>query len=275
MGRATFLPVSGTPVANELQRRVRALTGADLVLPTEPVTRAQLAQNHGLDRPAYSTGAWRTGDLEIDARAEILRSFPGGFPDSTATGIDFRLTVFGSYRLPIDIEYVGLDSWTHFDVGYRGGSAGGAIDLFLGSVAWVSAGGRATRLTRTGSAEDPANLDAFSPGYGAGLVFGGSGEEVEMWALPRLRLTDEISVGIPVTMRSWTSTEEGVADEGSLSTAGLTVRFSNMRSSVFRPRRGGIDASVGYSTGITGSDGAARASRVFLNFSILQRFWGS
>ncbi|HEX2202332.1 MAG TPA: hypothetical protein VHG91_03485, partial [Longimicrobium sp.] len=107
LGGAPFLPVTGSEVGVELQRRVRAITGDTLDLPERPLTIADLLAAQG--RPdtlsaeevaalgiTSGRSGYQLGDVRVGARVQLTGPPPG--PGDTLRGA--RTTLGVHARLP-------------------------------------------------------------------------------------------------------------------------------------------------------------------------------
>lgn len=279
LAQSALLPVAGTPLADELQKRVLALTGEELSLPEGPVNGPQLREAVDGLPGSYFLSLWNPGDLRVDARVRLLGTFGSApFPDPEAGGTHFRLTGFGAARFP-----TGRRPSPDWGVGptppagFAGGAGGAVADLFLGRTIWVSGGGSVEVLRA-------ADVFAFVPGEegpfdGTSRIAPGRlspGSHAEFWLLPRLRLTPTISLG--AVLRSERRGEGSLTVDGNETTlatatshaAGFSVRYTTLPVATGT----GFEAAAGYTHAFRGSDGADARGVAFLQFSLQRRIFG-
>jgi len=210
LGRATLLPVRGSPAGVELQRRVAALTDGDtLLLPTHGISPSELTSNATLldkltDDEAAAFGAvsaatpFYLGDVEVGARWQLVnrvRGYP--LPDSARRG--FRATVAASVRLP-----TGPHADTVFllvmprDAGNAGVSGDVYADWFLSPRYWVSASAGFTQLLARDVLRRPFSDTQLFPSDSVPFVPARRepGARLRAWVMPRYRLTREISFAL-------------------------------------------------------------------------------
>lgn len=282
LGAAPLLPVADSPAGRLLQERVMAATGVALDLPATALDQNGIRDAFDYDRAPYDTGAWEVGDLEIDLRFQLLSSFGGQFPtraDSVDSGPrDYRLTVTGGYRIaaPFTLE-PGASGALPISgtIGFSGPHAGAIGDLWLGR-SWTTVGFRAARLERQATKVAAPGLNELRPG--AELTLDAYlGDEVNVWIVPRARLTRELSLGAILDGRLVSggslagSTEP--EDRGMVS-AGLSLRFSSLPGMAAGDAMRPIDASVGFLRAVSGKDGSQRVGRAFLQVTLLPKLWG-
>jgi hypothetical protein len=279
LGAAPLLPLAGTPLADELQRRVLALTGGELDLPTAPISALDLRPLFNSLPPSGYVSLWHPGDLEIDARFRLLSSFGSApFPEPGATGSSHRLTAFAAIRLPTGratLPDYGIG--TPPPAGHAGATVGATGDLFLGERVWISGGGTYRKL-------GAAAVQAFAPGEGGPFAAGSAlvtidrspGDETELWILPRFRLTPTISFGPMLRSERRSEGTESVEDidlqidGGSRHSAGFFLRYSMLPTSP----EGGLDAEIGYTAAFAGSAGLEVPSVSYLRISLNRRIFG-
>ena len=277
LGSAPLLPIADSPAGLLLQERALAATGETLDLPTEPLDQNGLQEAFGYERAPYDTGIWEVGDLEMDLRIQLLSSFPGQFPLPESSG-GYRLTVVGGYRLaaPFTPEPGALGTPpTSSSIGFSGPHGGAVGDFWIGR-SWTTVGFRATRLSRDlAKVALPAPIElrpgaelAMDPYLGDGL---------DVWIVPRIRLTREISLGGVLDGHFLGAADDaGVVDPGKrrMLSAGFSLRFSSLPGMTAGDEVRPIDASFGYLAPISGTDGAQRIGRAFLQVTLLPRLWG-
>ncbi len=282
VGGATVLPLEGSPLGSQLQDLVFAAAGDSLVLPATPLSIAEFSAAFGFVPFGHPISPVRIGDLEIDARVEVLRTFDGAYYPMDESGLNVRVTAMGSLRFPTGDRGVEtpLPAWGP-EIGHGGFSGGGMLDLFAGRFFWGSAGMTYSRL-------DAATVLApASPGAISGLEPGSievrvtPGASVNFGAVSRVRLTREMSVGGSFQQ---IRTESGTAESGgvtssiesrSLRSLGMEIRYTSLPA--YEENRTGtpIDAVVGFRTATSGSGGAPASTVAFARVTILHRFWGS
>jgi hypothetical protein len=280
LGDAAVLPVEGSMIGAELQRRVFAATGDSLSLPATPLTADELATAFDIDPFGQAVSLLRPGDVEIDTRIEVLRTFDGHYPIEE-TGIDVRLALLGAARIATGdrgLENPRLD-WGPA-VGHAAVGVGAAVDLFGGRRFFASAG---ATLTRYSSAEvRVATSSEPIPGPGTTIVEGrrSPGEELDLWLLPRLRLTDEFSFGgsFRLERQGEGSDEVGAVTVPILArsrrSVGLTLRYTNLPAYDTGRSDFPLEAAVGFRRALGGSGGAAAAGVGFVQVSLLYQLWG-
>jgi hypothetical protein len=280
LGRAPVLPIEGSATGAELQNRVFAATGDSLSLPEGPLTVAELATAFGGSPFPNTVSLFRPGDLEIDTRIELLRTFDGHYPaNESAVGI--RLALLGALRFATGdrgLENPLLD-WGP-EVGHGAFRLGVAADLFRGERFWASAGATMTRISPT----DVRIATSFEPipGSGTTIVAGrrSPGNELDLWLLPRLRLTEEFSIGGSYRFeRQSEGADEvggvamGIAERARQS-LGVTLRYTNLPAYDTGVSDFPLEAAVGFRRSISGSGGAAAAGVGFVQVSLLYQLWG-
>ncbi|MEX2571291.1 MAG: hypothetical protein WD737_08275 [Gemmatimonadota bacterium] len=283
LGGAPVLPLAGSTSGEALQQRVEALTGERLTLPAAPPSGPALRDSVGGVPTSYHLSEWLPGDLEVNARVEVLRSFgPGAYPPLADDGLDYRLTALVAARFPTgrrpDLDW-GFDP--RIGVGFGGASLGVVGDLFVAERFWLSSGGS---LERLGARAVPLFVAVTE-----GPLAAGSGEQVvrrspddafDLWLSPRARLTPEFSVGGSIRIeRSLAGTDE-IGDqtvpiaEATRHSAGFTLRYSTLPA--VTAGRGSVPAEIalGYSAAWGGSGGAPAGAVAYLRASLFQRLWG-
>ncbi|MEX2584289.1 MAG: hypothetical protein WD766_13535 [Gemmatimonadota bacterium] len=276
---AALLPVEGSALADELQRRVLTLTGSELDLPAAPVPGTQLSSVSALFPAARSLTQWQPGDVRIGARVGVLRSFGDSpFPPLSSGERHHRLTAFAAVRVPTGREWV-ADSrlGAGSTIGFAGGQAGAVADLFLGERYWLSGGGSYARVAST-------ELDVPVP-PAEGIYTGepvlttirrSPGDAYDLWFVPRIRLTPVISFGGSLRSERWLA---GMDEIGSLQlpttaasrhSAGISVRYTTLPVS----SDGGFDIAIGYAGAFAGSGRAEAASVAYFQVAVRQRVLG-
>ena len=281
LGLAPLLPLADSPAGLLLQERAMAATGGTLDLPTTSLDANGIREAFDYDRAPYDPGAWEIGDLEVDLRLQLLSSFSGQFPQADSADSrsgDYRLTLIGGYRIaaPFEIETPGVTiSPTSGAIGYSGPHAGAIGDLWFGR-SWTTIGVRAARLERDAARVTSPMPVELRPGAEIGMdPF--LGDELNLWIIPRARLTQEISLGAVVDGRFVSGgglPGETVPEDRSIIAAGFSLRFSSLPGMSAGESTLPIDASVGYLKPVSGKDGSQRAGRAFLQVTLLPRLWG-
>jgi hypothetical protein len=282
IGTAPFLPLADSRAGRELSNRVERVTGSDLALPTAPARLADLVPTLGLVPPPHYVSAWRPGDVELEARVEVLRTFADDFVPRAGEGVNLRLTALGALRLPTGEQPSGnvvLDWAPRAGVGAAGGGA--IMDLFLGDRGWITVGS----TFRTFSA---ATVRLAPPGswlldWPNAIAVEGEvtpGSELVAWGVPRLRLTREISVEGRVRHERRGVERRTIGGSASdLAAASLTAIGGSFRYTTFGPfqeagRPLPMDVTFGYTTDIAGPQGTAARSTAFVELSLARRLWG-
>lgn len=196
IGELAFLPVAGSPAAEELARRVAEYTDDPLVFPTRGANFGEILAEGGTllsdaEEAALALQSDRSeygfGDLELSARFLVASSAPGWPLPDTAAESGFRATVGARLRLP-----TGVKSNTHFlleippGTGHFGVGGDAVADWFVSRRWWVSGA---------------ASVDVLFPTDVERLAF--SAEEPFPDTLSRVTLTREpgVRVGASLTPR--------------------------------------------------------------------------
>ncbi len=281
VGGSLVLPVSGTPLAVELQHRVQALTGSELTLPEEPLVGNDLSGSFNIDPFPHLITPWRPGDVEVGAQVAILQSFDGIHPVA-GSGSQYRLAVSGAIRLPTGkrteedvLLYRGPD------VGYRALSVGAAGDLFVGDRFWLSAGGSTARFS------DSNVLVALVPPNGplsgdvaTEVARRERASETDLWVTPRIRLTREITIGASLRSERWGEDRhtigqlEIIAPSRARHSLGFSLRYSTLGRVQEGHAIPAIDVALGYLGAYSGGDGLPVTRRAYVQVSYLPRLWG-
>lgn len=227
LGRAPVLPVTGTPAAVELQRRVKALTGDTLALPKRPVNLNDLlavdeiaALLGGEERAALTqtSGAtpFQLGDVEVGARIQLVNGVHGyPFPDS-ARGSGFRSTLAVSVRLPTASR---ADTFFLLvlprDRGHFGFSADLYNDVFLARKFWLTASAGYTQLMPADVLRRAFSAERPFPGDTAArrTLRREPGARIRAGLMPRYRLTREFTFAAAYQFEHGGATTYTAADD--------------------------------------------------------------
>lgn len=275
IGSSVLVPTAGSPLGRELQERVIALTGRALALPGAPVGTAGKFLPQLPTR--YSIGEWQPGDLEVEARLELSRSFQAGlFPDRGSEGINHRLTLLAAARFPTGRETALADGiGLKPDVGGIGAGGGAIADVFLREL-WVSAGAQIRTLgLKELMIVVPDDPQAAITGSGTRSY----STDAEVWLTPRFRIEDEVAVAVTLASELWLGGRgalTGVDLDDSTATRhsiGGSLRFSDIQPPQ-ESRRIAIEANAGFRTSVFGSGGAPDTNVVFVQLSLMRRVWG-
>lgn len=278
MGGATLLPVAGSAAGELLQARALAATGQTLELPEAPLTAESISSNFDLERASYDAGRWDLGDLEIDARVQILSSFSGQYPVATEEGASYRLVGFGGYRFaaPFTIETPNAATVpTGSVIGYSGPHGGAVADLWVGRL-WATFGAKGFWLSRDEEKVVPPAEIELRPGSGLAMD-AYLGEGIDAWFVPRVRITREISFGASLEGRFLGgAADPGSADPGGRShiSGGLSLRFSSLPGMAAGEDMRPVDATLGFKAPIRGTDGEQRIGNVYAQVTLLPTLWG-
>lgn len=281
VGNAMILPVEGTRLGAELQDRVFAVTEDSLSLPESPLSGVELEAAFGLDPFPGAISEWRAGDVEIDARVEVFRTFDPGHYPTRATGLNLRAIVTGALRIgtgQMGSENPRLD-WGP-QVGFGGTRFGAAADLFSGRYFWVSGGG--SYMWLGASTVGIATSTEPIPGEETIVVQArrDPGNEWDLWLIPRLRLTDELSLGASLQTEH---RGEGVDDlagvtipipSRSRNSVGVVFRYTNLPAYDEGRSNLPIEAAVGFNSAVSGSGAAPAGRTAFVTVALLPRLWG-
>lgn len=281
VGGSSVLPVAGTPLALELQHRVQALAGSELVLPESPLNGGELSGAFNVARFPGIITPWRPGDLEIGARIAVLQSFDGLHPVA-GSGTQYRLSASGALRLPTgERSEEDVLLYRGPDVGFQAVVTGVAADLFAGDRFWVSAGGSIARFSASDVlvAVVPPN-GPLSGDVEVEVARRERARELDLWATPRLRLTREISVGASLRSERWGEDRQTTGGQATTtpSRARQSLGFSLRYSTLARIEEGAaipaLDVAIGYLGAFSGGDGLPVTRHAFVQVSYLPRLWG-
>lgn len=160
LGNAALLPVAGTPAAVELQRRVKALAGDTLALPTAVASLSTLFAQNGLitglsreDSLALRTSSAATlyylGDVEAGVRLQLLNTTGGasyalGRPDGARVALSVNARIPTGPKADTAFLLILPRQTGHF--GVSGELTG---DAFLSSRFWVTGSAGVAQLFGT------------------------------------------------------------------------------------------------------------------------------
>lgn len=204
LGEADLLPISGSAVGEALQQRIRALSGAtdSLRLPAAPADSADLQGL--LTGPAFGTTGlapvanfWRAGDATVAINFQLVNTAGESPYPLPGAGTAYRAAIGLEGRLPTGLA---RDPNQLFDItpeaGHRGAAVHFANDLFLGDIFWGSATVRyAALLQRQVERRVTSPLEPYAPAAALRALDWDPGDAIELEVVPRLRLTDAISLG--------------------------------------------------------------------------------
>ena len=289
LGESVLLPLAGTPLGDELTRRVTALGGsielpaaaADTLLPG--LLNQLLAEQLGVAMLESGTSPWRLGDAQLHAAVRVLDSFGGAPFPADSTPLAYRLAVQASVRLPTG---AGSDTVKLIPfgppVGVTGWGAGAVADLFLADRWWLTA---ATHFRAHGEVEvvrrvaDPA-APLLAGGAPAALRWKPP-TELSLRLAPRFRLHPAIALGaiyeLAAVGESSFAGAEGAAvmgtDGGVVQRLGGSVRYSTVAAGVGESSVP-LEVSLGFRTTVAGPGGVERRSTLTAQLSVLRRLWG-
>jgi hypothetical protein len=282
LGASAVLPLEGSRLGSHLQDLVFEATGDSLLLPVAALTVADLGTSFGFAPYPHLVSPVTVGDVELDARTDLLRTFDGPYYPSPEDGeLNARLTLRGRVRLPVGevLPRTPRTNWAPIS-GHGGLGAGGAMDVFFSRFLQVSATADWLRLDAA-SVLMPVPVDAIR-GATTGTTEASfePGEIVRISVAPKIRLTEEISVG-----GVWWSERQGAGawaiegvripiEERTAESAGLTIGYSSLAASQ-RGRTGApIEASISFATPLSGSGGSPAARVATARVTFLRRLWG-
>lgn len=282
LGGVALLPLEDSPIGRELQARVFAATGEELALPEEPLGVAQLESHLDIIAPPRLANLWRPAYADADVRVELLRSFADGLYPPEGAGFSYRAAAGAAIRIPFTVA-----ESEEFRIGWGpepllpGARVDGTVDLFLGDRIWLSTGAALASFTARDTRLSVAPYDVFLLGGEDIVVRRSRGNELDLWALPRLRLTREISVGATFRSQHWAAGTDEIEAWSqpiaarSRQSAGFSLRYTTLPATgaglPVRP----IEAMVGYAAPVRDSGGASRLGTAFLQVVVHNRLWGA
>ncbi|HEX6749589.1 MAG TPA: hypothetical protein VF092_20000 [Longimicrobium sp.] len=304
LGNSAFLPVTGTPAAEELQRRVRALTDGDsLQLPARAVNLTELLGIEALageldaeERAALASISAATpfhlGDIEVGARIQLVNGVRGYPVADTANPKGFRSTLAVSVRLPTASR---ADTFFLLqlprDQGHFGVSADLHNDWFLARKFWVTASAGYTQLLpadvlrRPFSADRPFPSDSATP---LRTLRREPGARFRASLTPRYRLTREMSFAAAYAFEHGGATTYTAQDElgevllGPVETTeawtahyvGLGAAYSTIQAFLEGKTPIPIEFSLQYRNAFAGSGFAAHSGTVEVGGRVLYQLFG-
>lgn len=287
LGGLELLPVSGSALGVELQRRVGAATGGDtLLLPATPLTAAQFAalaaqQETGLALFESAFDAWRVGDVEVGARYQLLNTLASGaYPALDSSAVRVAAELYGRFptgQRPDSLPLPFLDP----GLGQTGVIAGLAADWFRGRL-HTAAHARYTVLLAGTSVR---RLDgAFAPSANVRSLQRDPGDELEVRLAPRYRLNPYLALGAEYgflgkgadLFRDGGEDVSARVGAGSLTAhrAGLGAWFSTLPSYYAGRTVVPVELSIGYLRTVAGAGGAPVAATLQVQGRVYQRAWG-
>lgn len=282
LGGGLLLPIAGSALGRELQRRVLAATGEQLLLPQEALGIQELLTNFPVEPLPHTVSGWEAGDAELRARFQLLHSFRGQhYPPPS--GVHYRVAAYGGIRLP-----TGRSSGSPLalsigpEVGFSGFQAGAAADLFHGGRFWGTLAADWESLLASDRTE-------WAPPTAGTRAIGGSpvaltrdpGHRLEIFAIPRVRMTQEISLGgiIRYEFVGAGSVQLGPTTSELSGRTRVSVGFSARYSTVGAFENGRrimpLEVAAGYLGAVAGTGGSPAAMRAFLQVAVQPRLWGT
>jgi len=296
IGRTPYVPLAGSRAGDELQRRYTRATGdpTPLPLPTRglgPVQLDELLVASELSPLGIrsSAGAYRLGDAEIAAKAQLL----GGTTEELSpytTGT--RLAVEGTLRLPTATG-TEPDSVAKLvtDQGHAGVSGALFADVPLGSRFWVNANARVGVLF--GRDVERLTWNPVEPWTGLGdtvTVRRDPGARLAASVAPTLRLTDQLALSARYGFATVGETRyDTEPDPGSavlafvglesteaqtLQTLGVGLTYSTMSAYLERRTNIPLEVWLTYDTAVAGTGGAPDVGVVRVAGRIFLPAWG-
>jgi hypothetical protein len=298
IGKSAWLPVAGSPLGEELQRRVLALTGdtVQLRLPSAPLNGTALqsaAVTEALGEPGLgsTTEEWRLGDAEVGARVQLLGGPATGGPASLQSGVALRVAAGAAARLPTGSrQELGSLLAVPAITGHGGVSGNAAADLFLSKWIWATVAGRYETIFAADVTQRVTPAGQPFAGAAARTVRRTPGNVLRIDVVPRVRINEVISIGGEYSYLS--RGEETFEDVGPLPASLISASVLNtpsrsaqlvgagVRYSTLSTHFGGggavpVDVSLRYLTAISGSGGAPVEHVLQLQGSVYIRAWGS
>jgi hypothetical protein len=297
LGEGVALPVSGTPAAIELQRRVLALAGDTLLLPTRAVNLdellkgAEASEETAALQAASAATPFQLGDVEVGVRLQLVNGVRGyPFPDSTrATGM--RSTLAVTARLP-----TGARADTFFllvaprQTGHFGLSADLYNDIFLSRKFWMTAAAGYTQLSAANvlrfpfSSERPFPSDTSTPR----TLRSQPGARIRASLMPRYRLTREFTFAAAYQFEHAAATTYTAADDAgevflgpveradawTMHTVGFGASYSTIGAFLRGKTPFPLEFSILYRNSVAGSGFAPHAGTIEAGGRILYQLTG-
>lgn len=291
LGGLRLLPTDSSRLGRELQRRVLARTGRTLSLPNSTNAGALqrlLVEDFGADSLLSRRGQWALGDVELEARVQLLDPFGGRAYPERLEGTAWRAAASLGVRLPTGAA---PDSASLFpllrEVGIAGYAGGVQADLFAGSRFW---GTGLVRYTALLPAERVARL--ADPGLPLATtepprrVRWDPGDVVEAALYPRYRLTEEIALGASYQL-AWLgagSTSAAQAEEevatlqepgGLLQRVGAEIRYTTLPAFAAARTPVPLEVALGWHWSLAGPEAVAAERVVRITASLFLQPLGS
>lgn len=275
LGRGALLPLEGSALGAEVQRRVEAHTGERLDLPELPLNGTEVVAGVTL-APAHLLTEWLPGDLEIEAHFALLSTFGSNATPPAGSGFGVRTLLTGSVTIPTGRRpTIGRAPQWNPPVGLSGASIGVVSDGFFGDRLWIHGGGQVGRYSQDDSELIVVELPIVEPA--AISVFTGlthvPGDEFELWAQPRIRLTPEISLGGGFRSLWWRGASgPSLPSSGSLHRVDLAVAYSTLPAREARGSGVPLEISIGYRTAVAGSSGVPAPRSAYFSLGFYPRY---
>jgi hypothetical protein len=295
LGASAYLPVQGTPAAQELERRYELLRAqgdtTTLSLPARGINQDELQKllPSGSVYPfANEQRLYRPGDVELSARLQLMNTTGARYRPGLDSAGGVRVAVEGAFRLPTG-KGADLDSLLEVPTQSGQGGASGAVyaDLFRGRL-WLSAAGRYSHpfardvVRRTWTSGNP-----FLPLSDSLVVRRSPGSRMEIGITPRYRLTNEISLAARYALMHQGATTLGVTPDAGQAFAGIesttaqTVHLAGAGfsySTLTSYTRGRAQVPYEFSLlmeqAVTGSGGGQATSVVTVTGRVFVHAWG-
>lgn len=290
LGSSPLLPLAESPLGRHLSGRAEE-RGIVITLPqdaagADAAVNALLVQELGISPIAGELRAWRIGDAEAALKVRLLgnmgdEAFPVGdapFSFRTAASARIRIPLTESQAATVRLIDVSPAS------GVSGWGGGVAADVFFGQVFWLSASTdysapgevdvqrRVADPDRPLATAEPTRTVRWSPP-----------SETRIRISPRVRLERAIAIGFDYRMlrlgRGSFASGDGDASVldtpgGTVQRLGGTVRFSTLAGYAEGARVLPLDASMTYSTDLTGITGTPDRTKLTIEGRVFHRFWG-
>lgn len=290
LGDSPLLPTAESPLGIELQNRVSGLTGQPLTLPQEAagIDQIQSLLAEVYDVPTLESGVdrWRISDLEVSGRALLLSTFGAAPVPLNPQGLHLRVALSAGARFPTGEEPDTLRLLALEPAqGLSTLTAGGALDLFLGSKLWLTGAARLTWNREMEVIRRIAPRDApLSVVAAPAAVTYRPGNTTEIRISPRYRLAEAISLGAEYVMmsigdREYSGGGDGVdaavlnLEGGSLQRIGVGMRYSSLPAHWVGRADFPAEVTLGYSRTISGPEGFPAGGMVTVSASVLPRLW--
>lgn len=275
LGSGALLPLEGSALGAEIQRRVEARTGERLDLPELPLNGTEVVAGVAL-APAHLLTEWLPGDLEIAARFALLSTFGSDAAPPADSGFGVRALLTGSVTIPTGRRpSIGeAPQWNPL-VGLSGASIGAVADGFFGDRLWIHGGGQVGRYSQDEFDPIPVELPIVQPAAisaSTGLTHV-PGDEFELWAQPRVRLTPEISLGGGFRSLWWRgASAPALPSSGSLHRVDLAVAYSTLPAREARGSGVPLEISFGYRAAIAGASEVPAPRSAYFSVALYPRY---